>query len=335
MRTDIQRELYSLEKKNNSLKGVCKNILSLPYKKQLREKYFKFEDFINTKLRVSNIIYNSENELEKISKEFDYYISGSDQVWNIRSKDFSWANLLDFCKSGRKISYAASFGPLKIDWEKYDKEKFKNLLNQYTHISVREEGSNENIKKLIGKDALIHVDPTMLLSKEEWVNLLDLKKIKNKKYILFYSLEPNEEMIKLVKKVSKILNLPIVVTKYNNKFDYLNSFKKEYSTGPIDFLELIYNAELVLSSSFHGTVFSILFNKNFYAINGMDDNRINTLLKSLKLEMRSISLNNIEEKCLKAFDVDFSDANKRIDEERSNSKLYLTKVLDFSGENNG
>ena len=136
-------------------------------------------------------------------------------------------------------------------------------------------------------------------------------------------------MIKIVKKVSKILKLPVVITKFNNQYDAFSNFKKQYDTGPIEFLNLVKNAELVLSSSFHGTIFSILFNRPFFAIRGNKDFRIQTLLKKMKLEDRTIDENDIEEKCKEAYMIDFKEAEKLLEIEREKATKYLKKALEI------
>lgn len=331
LHTRKQEELYSLFQPYNSLKNIIKNIMVFPYTKQLKIKQKRFNSFIKNDLNITSKRYLSTNDLKRENFTSDYFISGSDQVWNVRSKDFDWANFLDFVNNSesKKISYAASFGPLDIDWNLYNKDKCKHLLHKYDYISVREEGSKKNIQKLLDKECLIHVDPTLLLTKEEWVEKLNLSSNNEKRYILFYSLEPNFETLEIVKKISKNLNLPVVITKYNNKFDYFNGFIKKYDCGPKEFLNLVNGAELIISSSFHGTVFSIIFNKPFFAINGLSDNRISTLLKKLHLENREVRIDNIQEKCLMAYDINFDNANKVIENEVNRSQLYLLQALDL------
>lgn len=331
LHTRKQEELYSLFQPYNSLKNIIKNLMVFPYIKQLKIKQKRFNSFIKNELNITSKRYLSNNDLKRENFTSDYFISGSDQVWNIRSKDFDWANFLDFVNSSnsKKISYAASFGPLDINWNLYDKEKCKELLSKYDAISVRELGSFNNINYLLNKECSIHIDPTLLLNKSQWIEKLKLNEDNKGSYILFYSLEPNRETLKIVKSISKKLQLPVVITKYSNKYDYINGFIKRYDCGPKEFLDLVNGAKLIISSSFHGTVFSIIFNKPFFAINGLSDNRISTLLKNLQLEDREIRLDNITEKCLIAYDIDFNNANQVIEDEINRSESYLLQALDL------
>lgn len=329
LRTKTQLGLYSIFKPNNNVKNIIKNIILLPYLKQLRIKFKKFEEFINNNLEITSINYSTEAELENSNLKYDYYISGSDQLWNVRATDFNWANLLGFSKNAKKISYSASFGPLDINWDLYDKERFSKLLDQYDSISVREVGSYNQVKTLTNKESEIHVDPTLLLSVDEWEKLIGDDRQVKQRYIFFYSLETSREDIKLVKAISKKLGLPVVITKYANKNDYFNSFIKRYDSGPIDYLNLIKNADLVISASFHGMVFPIIFNVPFYAINGLADNRIGNLLNSTKLQDRSISNTDWEIKVKEAFNIDFNYSNQVIEKERNRSRRYLEEALEI------
>jgi hypothetical protein len=333
-RSNKQNELYSLFKRNNNLKYIMKNAITIFYYKSLHSKFKKFEEFINNDLILSNEKYTAEEQLLKSNLNYDYYISGSDQIWNLQPIDFNWSYYLDFVSVGKKISYAASFGPRKQKMNNYESEKVTRLLKKYNCISVREEESYNTARKLSDKKIEIHVDSTMLLSKEEWNSLIKNVDIElpNCEYIYFYTLNPSKETIIIVNKISKILNLPVVITKFNNKYDLINNYKKIYSAGPKDFIKLIKNAKIVLSSSFHGTVFSILFNKPFFAINGVKDFRIKTLLSKMSLEDRSIQINDIDEKFEDAYDVDFCSANKMIDHEKMRSYSYLKNGLEI-GEN--
>jgi len=176
---------------------------------------------------------------------------------------------LEFANNGKKISYAASFGPKKMVWSDEERERVKRDLEKYDFISVREEGSKANVEELLNKDVPIHMDPTILLDKKEWNDLIPKEKIYAGKYILYYSLGQNKEHINLVKKISKLLKMPVVTTRYAGRRELFSGFKQVYDVGPVEFLNLLKNAELVISSSFHGTIFSTILEVPFYAINGM------------------------------------------------------------------
>ena len=217
-------------------------------------------------------------------------------------------------------------------WSDEERERVKRDLEKYDFISVREEGSKANVEELLNKDVPIHMDPTILLDKKEWNDLIPKEKIYAGKYILYYSLGQNKEHINLVKKISKLLKMPVVTTRYAGRRELFSGFKQEYDVGPVEFLNLLKNAELVISSSFHGTIFSTILEVPFYAINGMKDYRISTLLKKLDLQERSIDIENYNEKCSKYKEINFKNARDGLKKEREKSTEYLMKALDIKRE---
>lgn len=333
LRIDKQKEMYKNDFEKKTLKSIIKRILFIRYKKVFKQKTLNFEKFINSKLNITKE-YSSAKELSNANLEYDYFISGSDQLWNINAIDFDWSYYLEFVDKGTKISYSASFGPKKIQWNHEIKERVKKNLLSYDMLSVREQGSYLNVKELTNKEPLIHVDPTLLLTNDEWNKIIDETPVYKGDYIFLYDLNGNKNIMDLAKKLSKELDLPIVISKYMGFSNhYLYNFKKIYKCGPLEFLNLIKNAKLVLSSSFHGNVFAVLFHKHFFAINGDKDLRINNLLTKFNLENRTINSENIHEKSKIAFEkIDFKNAEKILDGERKKSKEYLMKALNFKEE---
>lgn len=328
--TETQEDMYNVYKSGRSIRNIIKNIIASFYVKELKEKHNKFEEFIMKNIHMTKR-FITENDLKKDIPDADYYISGSDQIWNVRAKDFSDIYFLDFVNRGRKISYAASFGPLKIDWNQYDKEKYAHLLNEYASVSVREDGSQENIGYLTHQECCVNVDPTLLLNCEQWRKIQSDANYNEGQYILLYCLEPSKEQLKMAKAISKKLKLPILVLRYNNKNDMFNSFVKRYDSGPTDFLAYIDHAALVLSSSFHGTAFSLIYHKPFYVFNGMRDNRIAYILTKTDMVDHSLeSLTDVERVTLKKLNEETIELF--IKEEVNKSTEYFRKALEFEGK---
>lgn len=328
--TETQEDMYNVYKSGRSIRNIIKNIIASFYVKELKEKHNKFEEFIMKNIHMTKR-FITENDLKKDIPDADYYISGSDQIWNVRAKDFSDIYFLDFVNRGRKISYAASFGPLKIDWNQYDKEKYAHLLNEYASVSVREDGSQENIGYLTHQECCVNVDPTLLLNCEQWRKIQSDANYNEGQYILLYCLEPSKEQLKMAKAISKKLKLPILVLRYNNKNDMFNSFVKRYDSGPTDFLAYIDHAALVLSSSFHGTAFSLIYHKPFYVFNGMRDNRIAYILTKTDMVDHSLeSLTDVERVTLKKPNEETIELF--IKEEVNKSTEYFRKALEFEGK---
>lgn len=328
-RTKVQKEMYRNPFEFYDIKNNIKKLLLIGYKKQFLTREQLYEEFINKTLNVTNE-YNSYTELVDNECEADYFISGSDQLWNLRAKDFDWAYFLEFVKSGKKISYAASFGPKKIDFSELEKARIKKALHDYKSISVREEKSKEVVEVIADLKSEISMDPTILLSKNEWLKVANNNRLIKEDYILLYDLSNKEEVIKIANYVSKKLKLPVVIPNFKNIRIHLTSgYIKKYDCGPREFLNLINNANLVLSSSFHGTIFSVIFRKPFFAINGINDFRINTLLKRMNLEDRSITISDMVEKVLESYKISFENVEKIISEETEKSEKYLKSALDI------
>lgn len=325
--TDVQEELYRVFKRTNGIDSVVKNMVALWYSRQLKEKHRKFTEFASKEFLLTKR-YRNDEELKVDTPAADIYISGSDQIWNVRSKDFSPAYYLDFVHGKKKVSYAASLGPLKIDWAKYDAGGCRAALADYSTISVREQGSLENIAAISDAECQVHVDPTMLLRREDWRRIQSDANYNNGQYILLYCLEPSKEQLRMADAISKKLGLPIVVLRYNNKNDMFNHFVKKYDSGPEDFLAFIDHAALILSSSFHGTTFSLIYHKPFYCFNGMRDNRISNTLKRMGLAERSLEqMEDVWRVTLEKPDGD--KIEKVLDKERQRSKEYLRRALEI------
>ena len=327
LHSQFQENFYSVIKSWSNPRNIAKNIIAFLHYTALKKRYQAFEEFIKDEFSVTPRYYNEE-DLKHNPLEADYFISGSDQIWNVRAQDFSEAYYLPFVTSGKRLSYAASFGPLKIDWDKYNKYETSNLLSQYDAISVRETGSADNVETLIGSRPEVHVDPTFLLTADEWRKVQSSSNYKEGKYILLYCLEPSRQQLIWAKKIGRNLGLPIVVTRYNNKHDWFNSFVHKYESGPRDFLALIDHAALVLSSSFHGTAFSIIYHKPFYVFNGLADNRISSILTRIDMKDRSIEteadIDNVSLKPVDAIKID-----KYLQTERKRSADFLIEGLDL------
>jgi len=334
LRTERQKEVYSVFTKRKGVRYLFKNLAHLAYYSSLKEKHTKFESFIKSHLITTEQEFLDSDDIKKNAPPFDYYIAGSDQIWNPIPEDFDWAYYLDFVKEGKKTSYAPSFGPLSLKGNTEINQKIKDLLCDFDSLSVREKRASEAVWELCKIKAPVVCDPTLLLTKEEWTRLSSEEMQVEGKYIFLYTLFANKEIIKIAKILSKKTGLPVVVSNFSNQYDIVNSFVKKYQTGPQDFLHLIKNAEFVLTSSFHGTVFSLIFQKPFFAIGGLEDSRISTLIENTKLEDRAVTLENIEGKLEILFELDFSEAELALQGLRTQGIEYLKAALELEKNEN-
>ena len=245
--------------------------------------YKAFEKYRKGFINETDTLYGSIEELIKNPPEADLYCTGSDQIWGkIGTSNYDSAYFLDFVKDKKCISYAASFGKEKIDSNL--EENLPTLLEKYSYILVRED-SAKNIVKRAGIDNVEQVlDPTFLLSKEEWENLAE-KKPKYTNYVLVYQLHNNKKFNKYAKEFAKAHNkklLRLTPSIYHKA----RGGKLIYLPTQYEFLSYFKNADYILTDSFHATVFSIMFNKKFKNISpGETSTRITSILKLMRFRI--------------------------------------------------
>ena len=324
-----QENLDSLFPKKVSWKTKFKAALRVIIYPSTIKKYFNFKLFLKNCLDTTSK-YKSINELKKKCPIFDAYISGSDQIWNSEIDDFSDAYLLSFVENRRRISYAASLGPRGII-SAANQEMMREELKRYSSISVREEKSADLIQSLLDRPVPVMPDPTLLLTQQQWNAILPEKfAIPKQEYILLYALCDEPELDNITDFLSEKLALPVVITKYSSgsKFFTYFRYKRKTTCGPREFLLLLKNAKFVFSSSFHGTVFSIIYQKPFFVYKGVSDARISTLLKNTNLLERAITAENMEDRISKAYQIDFSQSESFIQTERKRAVQFLQKALE-------
>lgn len=210
------------------------------------------------------------------SDSYDYFITGSDQVWNPFFGVASSFEMLDFVPSDKRISYAASFGVNSLNGLDESKTNFiAQSLRKFNSVSVREEAGVEIVRELSGVKAELCLDPTMLMTPEEWDDLLEKPKQKlPNRYIAVYMLgDITAEYEKNISSIAEAKEAE-VINLLTDKFFYLN---------PLEFAWIIKNALFVCTDSFHATVFSILYHRNFKIFDRKDkhenqNSRFDTLL---------------------------------------------------------
>ena len=292
----------------------------------------KFKEFYSKFFKLS-CTYRNYNDLANNPPLYDYICIGSDQVWNYKHTCGDVAFLGAFAdKSTQRFSYGSSFSQKKINDDEY--ESFKIELPEFKAISVRETSAIDIIKKISGKDASVVVDPVFLLSKDDYEKLAKSSSLKiNEKYILVYILEYNfnphpfaEHIIKRIQeqtgyKVIYVLCGGIPTHKLNNS-DIISD------AGPIDFVNLISNAEVVITSSFHGAALSLILEKNVYAITDYksNDDRLTNLFSIYHISEHLF--NNTDDITKFKYEaIDYNLTRNYIEEFRTSSLNYLKSVL--------
>lgn len=281
-----------------------------------------FDTFRNNFLNMSKKI-NSLDDLKEYSKKYDVLIVGSDQVWNSKinkkTKDIYYLN---FSSKAKKYSYAGSSG--NIDSIKEDSNYVGKYLCDFQGVSVRESDLKDYLEKSYNIDAHLVCDPTLLLAKKEWIKIQKSYNVKDK-FILVYMLNDNDNMINSVIEIIKQKNIDVInigknISKYDKRITYAGD------VSPNQFIYLFNRASYVITNSFHGTAFSIIFDKKFLIFgNGKLNSRMETLLKGFSLEDKLIDEGVSLDKQLEIIDKDNA-INYNCDYIR-NSKEFLNSIL--------
>lgn len=284
-----------------------------------RKRYKKFDNFVSTHLKISRE-YTKE-DLPMAEDKYDLFIAGSDQVWNLNIHNGDTSYMLDFVKdNSKKGSYAASFGYMEIP--SIYKDISYNLLKQFTYLLVREKTGIDIINQLnINTHTYQVLDPTLLLTKDDYLPFVK-SKVKTK-YILLYDLICSNELKEFAFKLSKETKLDVI--SINSSFQRIKGAKNIFSAGPDEFIDLIAKSEYVVTSSFHGIIFSMIFNKNFYF--GLNKEKINNNSRIIDLANKfGFSDRNIEY-FSEIKDIEYNPINMKIEKERKKSIDLLMGMI--------
>lgn len=264
--------------------------------------------------------------LEKVNSRYDCIICGSDQIWHPNNKNpFYYA---DFFK-GKKIAYAPSIG-VKEYPEVFYETFSKPHLDKFTHLSLREEKGAKSLSKLMHKDIPNVIDPTLLLERFDWMKLTLDNEMHRKPYVICYFLSPNKWYLDYAKQFAKEKGLDLRIFYTNAKYKKIGT---PIITGPTGFLSEIKNSAWVLTDSFHATIFSIHFERQFITFQRFGelldkniDSRVLNLLEPLGLQERHIDRDN-----LSSIDgltsIDYPSVKVKLQLCRENSIKYLLKAL--------
>lgn len=281
--------------------------------------------------------YKGYDALHAGSKNYGLVLVGSDQVWTPLGLYSRFFNLLFVDDAVPRMSYASSFGVSKIPW--WQKKPTAKYLNKIDALSVRELKAKEIVDALSVKKAKVVVDPTMLRTKEQWEQ--EFSGVPNKvegDYIFCYLLGKRDETREAISKLAQATGLKIVAMRHTDEF--INSDETfgdiaPYDVTPIDFIQLISNAKYVCTDSFHCTVFSIIFQRQFltfYRFAATDGNsrnsRIDSLLSLMGLDERLFLNGDIAQQMQAA--IDYDAVGKKLDDLRNDSLFFLKKGLSMA-----
>ena len=305
-------------------------ILRFIYKLIQRPNYSKmYKTFLSYRkdfLKETEIEYGNIKELKANPPKADVFCSGSDQIWGkIGTAEYDEAYFLGFVNNKKCIAYSSSFG--KTELNENLNNNLDRLLKPFSKILVRE----DTAKKILEKKGFTNVeqvlDPTLLLSNDEWNKLANKSKVKvPKEYILIYQLHDNKEFDQYAEMFAKKKKMKLL--RISPSFYHITrSGKLVYLPTQYDFLKYFINANYILTDSFHATVFSIIFNKKFIDILPLNKTgtRIQSILRLLGINNRILyDYNNIS---LIEEEIDYKSVNKRLEEERKKSMVLFKEAI--------
>ena len=307
-------------------------IIKALFAKSLVKQHKGIRSFVEKYQNLSSKKYNQVEDFTSNPPSYDVYITGSDQLWSPKHCNGDPAFMLSFAPDNAlKISYAASIGSNAIPKEL--KKAYVELLNRYKHISVRENSGADVIRNLIGKDATVVLDPTLLLNKDEWNNIATSKRLVKKKYILCYFLNYTFNAFpyvdELAKEIQKQTGYEIVrVARPPHKLSFANT-KYKIDASPEEFLALIRDAEIVLTTSFHGTAFAVNYGRPVFTVvqdRNASDSRQISLMQNLGLDKQVLSIKDKFPLVSEAY-YDVDKEQVVLNQLRSESKQYLENAL--------
>lgn len=284
-------------------------------------RYNNFKKF-RKKLFLSDTV--NKESIHTLGDSYDLYLTGSDVVWNHKVTDLDPNYFLDFVKdSSKKGSYAASFGFKEIPKEL--ENRYYELLKDFRYFNLRENVGVEIISRLLNRHANTVLDPTLLLTKNEWSEIARDYSDKGD-YILVYQLAPSKTLVKFTEKLAKEKGLKVKYISFP-----MGKFLKcslGLTEGPSEWVGLIKHAKYVVSDSFHGTAFSIIFNKQFFTeiapYRKEFGSRIENILTLFDLKNRLII--NGDNKDIDN-DINYEIINKKLQQERDKSLVILNEML--------
>ena len=291
-----------------SRKGIKAKLIQMIRYLSMRKRLAQFNSFRNRFKK--SCVYIPKN-VSDAKGQYDIFITGSDQVFNLKLTGYDKTFFLDFVESKeKKVSYAASMG----DFLDAEKDTYATLLKGFRLLSVREKSTALQIKEKLGIPCEVVPDPVFLHTAQEWKELIGVDtEQKTEPYVLIYALFESAELYRLAREYANKHNCKVIaITKSLRPGGRADRFVRD--AGPKDFLDLIINAKYVVTDSFHGTAFSLIFNKQFKIVMPPKaQNRILDLLDELGIA-RDFS------------NIDYNLVNKKLDVYQNKGIEFLKKI---------
>lgn len=291
-----------------------------------------FDKFSDTFFHVSPYCKNRE-ELTKMAENYSAFLVGSDQLWRTDSVEHGYYTLEWVPDNIRKIAYSTSIGVKEVPWFQVNKNKL--FMNRFDYMALREQSACDLVYKLTGRKVPVVLDPTLLFTGEQWMEIQKQEPLTDGKYIFCYLLGNNPSQRKFIKQIKEKTGYKIVALQQLD--DYIPSdegFADEAPyVGPREFLNYIRNAEFVFTDSFHCSVFSILYKKNFFTFSRFAEGakqstntRIDNLLHITGLEDRRMTKDKTVDGVIN-YKGSFDGVDDKLNAYRKSSMEYLHNAL--------
>ena len=267
-------------------------------------------------------IYNGDYSI------FDLFITGSDQVWKLTAPGLHEIFFLRFAEKDKRVSYAASVGTNSIP--EYNKKRFGRYISEFKAVSVREDDAQLMINKAYGVSVTHVLDPVLLVGEEFWIKQIKNFSVKDEEYLFCYFLDDFSNKVNLIKRISKELDCRILIIKSDTSIpDELKIEAECLQPTPLEFVSLLYNSKGVITDSFHGTAFAILFKKLFwtvprnYLVYSGQKSRLESVLRIVDLVDRYIIGENPDIN----YSINVDKIDERLEEKRRVSEAYLQNAI--------
>jgi hypothetical protein len=348
--TDGQSVVYAIFKRfeigtpKTLLKSMYKNTLGTILYFRLKDNQISYKSYIQKHLKLSRDSYRTSSDItDSDGLLYDKYLTGSDQVWNITIADYDSAYFLDFVKRGVKIAYAVSQGAKDINKYAENPKKIARWIKDIDWVSTREDNGQKWLTNLTGAKYPIVLDPTLLHDQDIYASVLDTHKVPGiipGQYIFIYATPLNRDYLSAIRKYAKENNLEIVMwhnDAWLRNFGWLKGIKCPKKQNPGKYLDLIKNAKIICTSSFHGVAFSTIYRKNFVVLknDGMradGDDRMTGFLKRLKLSDRIVDLNRLQEGMNRT--INYTAYGAEIKKQQIISHKFLRQALSYKSNEN-
>lgn len=319
---------------NSNIKNIIYNstiLMNKRYRKRRHDLICIFDEFKSNELKVFGKVLCDKNSIESVL-QYDILIIGSDQLWNLNLMDDD-IYFLPFYQKYPHIVYCAYAISIAEEMSESQIRSIQERTRHFKRISIREKKTADYLKKVLDREIENTIDPVFLLSREKWSKIVGKRMNLPKDYIFVFLIGRHHQDKDMVNYFHRKTGKKVVVLNLH-PIEYISADKIFHVVEPFGFIELIREASLIVTDSFHATAFSIIFNKEFYTIQRANRNiRITNLYEILEIKDRFVKQDNYQD-TLSMVTIQYDNVNRRIQNEREKSIQYLREILEVSSDKN-